>query len=293
MRISVFLKDKHSRTNTGCYRTSDGYFWGYTHERECIVYVENHNISIEEARIIYNFIKSYSFVDKDSRSDGPENMISNFEYSEYHTNCLLKLLTKGKYINTNDMEGLIEAFPIVTQIIKEAKCNDLTYVINKTKKISQYIETLIHDEKIYIRAILSKVIHPNNLLEISKPEKLNAINILLDWRDIAIDLILRNENSGYINRQNIGGNNREISILNATIYKFSEYKLKDIFYHEDKWCGYPIDIAIYIEDLDALKELLNINATTLINKKGFHAFCLKHNDEFLLNHKLFKEINEK
>ena len=103
--ISVF-EISLTRGSSGCYRTSNGWFWSETTEEYIEVFVDSNNIGTEDANIIREFINQNKRKDSDKVDYQPQNNYGRF-HSKYLTNILISRLPSNKYASVDSDKSLI------------------------------------------------------------------------------------------------------------------------------------------------------------------------------------------
>lgn len=274
MKISVVKTTKNSRG--GSHRTSDGFFWGWYHKDECLVYLERTNISFEEAIIIQNFIDKYTNEGEAIRADGPETPILTRDFELEWTNELITLLIGFNYTPTNDVSALESANSAIKSIIQNYISIISRYENEGLMDMINYNVSRIKVEKEYLSKLISNAILSFSPISISEPENVKAKKRIdsynrsrLNYDKELLKLLAKHDekfkffsNSAYCHE----------------FHGFSHFISND----EYLWSAYPLDIAIYLEDVEKVVELCDNKDVKFNNIKGLLNLTLKHNNTNLL-----------
>ena len=310
MKIHIEHSRRVYASNSGMYYTSDGYYSGETITSRITVFLENDNISLDQAFLIFRFIKSQHSEESDSRMNGPKEPQLTISYSSYRTEQLVQMLGE-KYIPSDNKDDLIDIMPICRKMIEGCRDSYKDYLMFKQNNLFQSIQKEIENERIYLRNILFLNKNSNEKIKLDSLEKLKSLEKLLDWKEELKKHVKKfNEK---IDTENCNTKNRcgnlDISPLPLDYYfinKIDNYMVKmELFAHnirrgwgdwpinlrkyskDDRFEISPIDLSINIENCEILELMLKNGANEFIDVDGLINLCLKHHNTYIFSHDIF------
>ncbi len=303
MKISVVSTSEYSRLNAQLGRTSDGWFYGDKTTYKCYVYIDSKRLSFQDANIIYGFIKKSYGEEHDTRVDGPEEPVLKSDYNEQATKSLIELLGGNNYEASSSFEQFQNALPIAFQMIQTDRKNKLTFIGKRNDALNIFINSLLIAEKEYISRIINNIVNPNDLIEILIPEKIKSIDYLSIWKD-ELKKFEEQDISNTFSENNIFHAQHSfemnvgkiylkpiISDIDKKIESLDKNLVLSLFHHNGYWSAYPIDLAIYINDIVLLKKLLNQGANVFRDTNGMEQICVENKDDIILKHEVFSIEN--
>lgn len=310
MKVHIEHSRKVYASNSRMYYTSDGYYSGETIESNITVFFENDDISLDQAFLIFRFIKSRYGVESDSRMNGPREPKLYISYSSYCTEQLVQMLGE-KYIPSDNKDDLIDVLPTCRKMIEHYRDSYMHYLMFKQNNLFQSIQKEIENERKYLKSILLLNKNFNEKIKLDSLEKLESLEKLLDWKK---------KLSGHVEKFNKkidadnyytknGNHNLHISPLPFDYYFINkiddfivEMKLLsrrgfglwgDIpinlkkYAKEDRFEISPIDLSVYIENIEVLELVLKNGANEFVDINGLINLCLKHHNTYIFSHDIF------
>lgn len=297
MKISVVSIREYSRLNERLGRTSDGWFYGDKTIHKCQVFIEKEELSFHDAFIINRFVEDFFYEEHDCRTDGPDDPIVDINYNENETNKLIRLLDSKTYVASSSYGQLKNAMPKVLEICDKEKLNKSDFKQNRDSAFIHFINSLLDSEIKYLVPILQNIVNPNERIEILAPEKYKVIELISKWHQEQLSFENKNETDKNYSEFYLTNLFRKINFgyINSTPhYYWTSLKIKNIkkqilsiFLHEEKWSGFPIDLAIYVNDIEILNELLKKGGTSYLDYEGLYNITIKYKDAYTFKHQVF------